>query len=255
LTLNALRTRLKWPDDHFRLRTSYTISKEVSDRKDSTYNGLKIIEDGWTSKIGFGIERRDLDLAIFPTRGSRFSIDPEFCGLGGDYNYFKGMLSYDQYFSLPHKFVLSSRSKFGLIQKLFKDDVYISASDLFSVGGVYGDADLRGYEDFNLFGGYSDNQPSGLNMFATTLELRYPVLDQQLYLLGFLDYGNTVEKLSDISLTNVYKGVGAGVRLSLPMIGMLGFDFGWGLDYPNDKDAFAKDKTEFHFHFMMNRGF
>jgi outer membrane protein insertion porin family len=255
LTLNALRTRLKWPDDHFRLRTSYTISYEESDRQNATYNGLEVIEDGWTSKIGFGIERRDLDLALFPTSGSRISIDPEFCGIGGDFNYFKGMLSYDHYFSLPYKFVLSSRSKFGLIQPLFKDDVYISASDLFSTGGIYGDADLRGYEDFDLFGGYSENQASGLNLYATTLELRYPVLDQQLYLLGFLDYGNTVEKLSDISLTNVSKGVGVGVRLSLPMIGMLGFDFGWGLDYPNEKDLFGKNKTDFKFHFMMNRGF
>jgi outer membrane protein insertion porin family len=39
LTLNALRTRLKWPDDHFRLRTSYTISYEESNRTDSTYHG------------------------------------------------------------------------------------------------------------------------------------------------------------------------------------------------------------------------
>ncbi len=255
VTLNAIRTRLKWPDDHFRLRLSYTISNEVSDRKDATYDGLEVIEDGWTSKIGLGIERRDLNLALFPTYGSRFSIDPEFCGFGGDFNYFKGVVSYDHYFSLPYKFVLSSRSKFGLIQKLFKDDVYISASDLFSVGGVYVDADLRGYPDNDPFGGYSDNQASGLNMYATTLELRYPVLDQQLYLLGFLDYGNTVDRLSDISLTNVYKGVGAGVRLSLPMIGMLGFDFGWGLDYPDKKNSFAKNKTEFNFHFIMNRGF
>lgn len=254
LTLNTIRTRLKWPDDLFRLRLSYTVSYEESDRYDSTYSGLKVIEDGWTSKIGFGIERRDLDLAIFPTRGSRFSIDPEFCGLGGDFNYFKGTISYDHYFALPKKFVLSSRSKIGTIQKLFKDDVYISASDLFSVGGVYVDADLRGYPDNDPFGGYSNNQATGLNMYATTLELRYPVLDQQLYVLGFMDYGNTVERLSDISLTNVYKGIGAGVRLSLPMIGMLGFDFGWGLDHPSKKD-FAKNETEFHFHFMMNRGF
>ncbi len=255
LTVNTVRTRLKWPDDLFRLRLSYTVSYEESDRTDSTYSDLKVIEDGWTSKIGFGIERRDLDLAIFPTRGSRLSIDPEFCGFGGDFNYFKGTISYDHYFALPYKFVLSSRSKIGTIQKLFKDDVYISASDLFSVGGVYVDADLRGYPDNDPFGGYSENQATGLNMYATTLELRYPVLDQQLYVLGFMDYGNTVERLSDISLTNVYKGIGAGVRISLPMIGMLGFDFGWGLDYPNKKNSFAKNETEFHFHFMMNRGF
>ncbi|HMA64082.1 MAG: hypothetical protein ACM31E_01715, partial [Fibrobacterota bacterium] len=66
--------------------------------------------------------------------------------------------------------------------------------------------------------------------------------------------GNTWDKLSDISLTNVSKGVGVGIRLNLPMIGMLGFDFGWGVDYAND-DPYGKDKVQFEPHIMMNRGF
>jgi len=256
-SVGAVRTRLKWPDDHFRLSTSYTLSYDESSRdsvRDDEHN-LYVSEDGWLSKVSFGIERRDLDLALFPTRGSRISINPEIAGLGGDFQYFKGMLSYDQYFPLPLKFVLGTRSKFGMIRELGDNKITISVSDLFITGGVYGDGDLRGYEEYE-FGGYSGHEATGLNMFTSTLELRYPVLDQQLYLAGFLDYGNTWPELSEISLADAYKGVGFGIRLSLPMLGMLGFDFGWGVDTKRTNgDAFSDDKTDFHLSFLMNRGF
>lgn len=256
-TVGAGRSRLRWPDNRFRVNATYQLSYEESSRDSVIFpeDQLRVIEDGWMSKLTLGLTRYDLDMPLFPTKGSKLTIVPELAGLGGDFKYLKGTISYDHYFPLPYKFVVGSRSKFGMIRGLGNKDVSISHYDLFKIGGVYGDGDLRGYPEYEFGGWNTGNEATGLNMFTSTLELRYPVLDQQLYLAGFLDYGNTWKKVSDINLTDVYKGVGVGIRLNLPMLGIIGFDFGWGLDFPNEKDPFKKDHNEFNLSFLMNRGF
>jgi outer membrane protein insertion porin family len=251
------RSRLKWPDDRFRLTASYQLSYEESSRDSFSdpANRLLVIEDGWMSKLSLGVQRYDLDVPLFPTKGSKFSIISDIAGLGGTYKYLKGTLSYEHYFPLPYKFVLGSRSEFGMIRGFGNNDVTISYSDLFKIGGVYGDGDLRGYEDYQFGGWNNDGQEAtGLNMFTSTLELRYPILDQQLYVAAFMDCGNTWKRVSDINLTDVYKSVGVGIRLNLPMLGLIGFDFGYGLDYPSD-DPYKKDDGKWKMAFLMNRGF
>jgi outer membrane protein insertion porin family len=255
-TVGAARSRLKWPDDHFRISASYQLSYEESSRDSMSFpeNRLSVVEDGWMSKLTLGIQRYDLDMPLFPTKGSKFSVVSDIAGLGGTYKYLKGTVSYEHYFPLPYKFVLGSRSKFGMIRGFGNNDIRISVNDLFKIGGVYGDGDLRGYDEYAYGGWNSGQEATGLNMFTSTLELRYPILDQQLYLAGFMDYGNTWKDLSEINLSDVYKGVGVGIRLNLPMLGLIGFDFGWGLDYPSN-DPYKRDNSQFKLSFLMNRGF
>lgn len=254
-TIGAGRTRLKWPDNHFRINGTYQLSYEKSsaDTIISEENRLKVLQSGYLSRLTLGIERYDLDMPMFPTSGSRLTVTPQIAGLGGDFKYFKGTLGYEHYLPLPFKFVASTRTKLGLIRGIGKNDITISRSDLFQTGGVYGDADNRGYEEY-YFGGWSNNPATGLHMLSSTLELRYPVLDQQLYIGGFFDYGNTWEKTSDINLKDMYKSIGVGIRLSVPMLGVMGIDFGWGLDHPSN-DPFKGEKNKFNFNFLMNRGF
>lgn len=255
-TVGAGRSRLKWPDKNFRVNALYRLSFEESNRDTMKFpdQKLRVVEDGWLSRLTLNFSRYDLDMPLFPTKGSQLSITPEIAGLGGNFSYLKGTISYDHYFPLPLKFVVGSRTKFGMIRGLGNEDIRISSSDLFKIGGVYGDGDLRGYSEYEFGGWNTGHEVTGLNMFTSTLELRYPVLDQQLYIAGFLDYGNTWKNMSDISLTDVYKGVGVGIRLNLPMLGIIGFDFGWGLDYPSN-DPFKSNKHEFNLSFLMNRGF
>jgi outer membrane protein insertion porin family len=57
-----------------------------------------------------------------------------------------------------------------------------------------------------------------------------------------------------MNLGDLYKGVGAGVRINVPMLGILGFDFAWGLD--DLKKSWTNRKPNgFKFHFLMNKGF
>jgi outer membrane protein insertion porin family len=252
--IGAGRSKLRWPDDHFTIHGSYQLSYEKTYTDADTVDeaNLLVLEEGLLSRASVKIERYDLDMPLFPTSGSKLTIIPQIAGLGGDFRYFKGTVGYEHYFPLPLKLVLGSRSKFGLITSL-GGNIEISRYDLFRVGGVYGDGDLRGYDDYE-FGGWNNDPENGLSMFTSTLELRYPLLDQQMYLGVFADVGNTWSSLSSIDLGNLYRGVGFGLRINIPMLGIMGFDFGWGLDDPKGS-SLDKKPSGFKFHFLMNRGF
>ena len=89
---------------------------------------------------------------------------------------------------------------------------------------------LRGYEDGN--GGL--NSDGGDPIIAKyTLELRYPIsLNPQatFFVLGFAEAGNTFPTFRDFNPLNVKRSAGVGLRVFLPMFGMLGLDYGWGFD-------------------------
>jgi outer membrane protein insertion porin family len=257
--IGAGRQELKWPDDKFKVSAGFGFSYFESmyyNEQEFPELGLKLQKKGFKNSFELGVERYDLDVPLFATEGSKFNVDAEYVGfgLGMEYNYLKTTAAYDYYFPLPLKFVLGSRTKAGVISGM-GSTIKISRYDLFKLGGLYGtDAYLRGYDDYE-FGGYSSSSPErGLTMFASTLELRYPILDQQLYLGLFADAGNTWSRVSEINLGDLYKSVGAGVRINVPMLGILGFDFAWGLDDVN-KGWTKRKPAGFKFHFLMNQGF
>ena len=253
-SVGAGRSRLSWPDNHFSVDGSYQISYEMSTyNADSASAIVKVLRSGYLSRVSFDITRYDFDMPQFPTTGSKLIITPQIAGLGGDFSYIKGIVAYEHYFPLPYKLVLGSNSKFGLIAPLGGGPIKISRYDLFKIGGVYGDADLRGYEEYSI-GGYYNKPDMGISMFALTLELRYPILEQQLYLGIFGDIGNTWPSLAMVDFSDLYKGVGFGLRLNIPMMGIMGFDFAWRLDDDHLK-AFGGNPDVFKMHFLMNRGF
>ena len=66
-----------------------------------------------------------------------------------------------------------------------------------------------------------------------TLELRYPISlnpSATFYVLGFAEAGNTFPTFRDFNPLNVKRAAGVGIRVFLPMFGMLGLDYGWGFD-------------------------
>jgi outer membrane protein insertion porin family len=251
------RQELKWPDNKFKVNGAYGFSYFESsyDAEDFSDLDLKIMKKGFKNSFELGVQRYDLDVPMFPTEGSLFSVNAEYVGFGmkNQFNYLKTTASYQHYFPLPYKLVLGSRTMAGVISGL-GNTIKISHQDLFRLGGVYAsDAELRGYEEYQ-FGGYSSTPERGLTMFASTMELRYPLLEQQLYLGLFADVGNTWSGVSEMSLGDLYKGVGAGVRINVPMLGILGFDFAWGLDDLR-KGWTDRKPNGFKFHFLMNKGF
>jgi outer membrane protein insertion porin family len=242
--------RLKWPDDYFRIYLKYRLSLEKDFRSyDENLPDFSFVDNGILSKLSLSLIRNDTDIPTFPNRGSILSLNTEVAGLGGDFAFVKNVVSYDWYFPLVWKFVFGMKSKFGVIGGLTEKKT-IARSDLFAAGGVYYEGQIRGYSE-GAFGRYNQE---GLTLATFSGELRVPILEQQLYLAGFFDMGNVWNNLADIDLTDMFPGVGVGFRLMLPMVGLIGFDFAWGLKNENDPH-FGGKKNGFVPHFLMNKGF
>ncbi|MBD3321416.1 MAG: outer membrane protein assembly factor BamA [Chitinivibrionales bacterium] len=257
---------LNWPDDYFYASTSLRLSKE-EEFGENLYlyesDRLRVLREGILSRLSFSLKRDDTDMPMFPSRGSIIYVSPEIA-VGRRYedfiffNYLKGTVGIDNYFPLFWKFVLGTRFKFGLIEPIGDSPRIISRYDLFSGGGVYGvDAVIRGYQEFEFGGRYNYFDEDGIAMMSLTSEIRFPILEQQLYLAAFGDLGNTWSSLEEVDVADMYPGVGLGFRLMVPMLGLIGFDFGWGLADPDDKDRHFSNNLQpkVQTHFIMNRGF
>ena len=165
---------------------------------------------------------------------------------------FKGAL----YTKLVGDLVLMTRAQFGYLGRYNRNWGY-SPFEGFIVGGdgmsgynFYGSdvISLRGYQNYSLTKVvYLDNGTqayAGYLYDKFTVELRYPVLLQPqstIYALVFLEGGNCWSDLSDFNPFQIKRSAGVGVRVFLPMVGLLGVDWGWGFDDP------VYGKSQFHF--------
>jgi outer membrane protein insertion porin family len=249
--------RLKWPDDYFSASAAYTLAwqEEVDTTSTKYENGLRLQPRGFMSKVGLSLQRDDTDMPKFPSSGSRLAISPEIAGLGGSFRYLKSQLTYDWYFPLFWKFVLSTKTKFGLISQLpGTSEITISRYDAFSAGGSWiTDGIIRGYDD-RTFGGYYDPK-NGVAIMSLSGEIRFPVLEQTLYLSFFGDMGNAWQSLSQVNLIDVYPGAGVGLRLDVPMLGLLGFDLGYGFRNPGSYEHFGSRDNGWKFGFQLGKGY
>lgn len=109
---------------------------------------------------------------------------------------------------------------------------------------------MRGYEDGAL--DPSSNYSRGYNKY--TAELRYPVIlkpSSQIYVLGFLEGGNAFNSWKEFTPFKIKRAAGFGVRLYLPVVGMLGIDWGYGFDPP----ANSTTRSGSQFHFVLGQQF
>jgi outer membrane protein insertion porin family len=136
------------------------------------------------------------------------------------------------------KLVLMPRIGFGFMGA-YSNTKGLTPFERFALGGngLSGMNQLGGREMIALRG-YNDNSlsSSASDPIITkyTLELRYPIsLNPQatFYVLAFGEAGNTYTNIKKYNPFNVKRSAGVGVRVFLPMFGMLGLDYGWGFDY------------------------
>ena len=154
-------------------------------------------------------------------------------------------------------FVVMSRAQFGFLGYYNRNWGY-SPFEGFQVGGdgmsgymTYGTeiVSLRGYEDYSLtpmrVTPYSSSRTYAGNIYDKfTVELRYPVIlepQSQIFVLGFLEGGNCWADIREFNPFQIKRSAGVGVRVFLPMIGLLGVDWGYGFD-----DA-TNGGSQFHF--------
>lgn len=255
----GLGRRKKIPDDYF--SAYYELAYQYYEVNNySSY--FPNFSNGYSNDISlkYVLQRNSVNSPIYPSGGSRLSFSaktsmPYSLFDNKDYTnatnqdrykyleYYKLKFTGEYYFPLTKdkKLVLSPRFGFGFMGA-YNASKGLTPFERFSLGGsgLSGVNNLAGREIIALRG-YDDatvgpeiSSSGGDPVIAKyTLELRYPIsLNPQatVFVLAFAEAGNTYTSMKYFNPFNVKRSVGAGVRIFLPMFGMLGLDYGWGLD-------------------------
>jgi outer membrane protein insertion porin family len=252
--------RLSWPDNFFRTDWIYRIDKTDLWDFDSFYveNGYSFTLQEWpliTSGITQIISRNSLDRPEFPTQGSRFSLSTELAGgpFGGNVSFHKHQLQNDWFSPLALNLVLFNSFQMGYIEGFGNDRDNIPYLELFFMGGegLTRSIALRGYSD-PLSGRVSSG--GGKVAFKYTTELRVPISpNPTIFGLAFAEAGNTWTGLGNTDLSDLRRSVGFGVRVFMPMLGIIGFDYAYGFD--NLNTATGEKFGSWKPHFVFGRSF
>ena len=242
--------RFKWPD-------YYTGgSWSIGIRNSKYFGSIDALEDNFPDNLIHGkdgshyakryglkltqtISRTNLDNAEFPTEGSKLVWASILSGgfLGGDENYHKHVFNFKWYTPLSSKIVFYQNYTFGGIKSLVKDE-YISSRTRFALGGTgipYGEM-LRGYTDSDLGPRIPGTYSHGGNiLFKYSTELRFLLSSSPtVYFLLFADAGGVWADFNDVDIFNLKRSAGFGVRINMPMLGMIGYDIAYGFDKYDD---------------------
>ena len=235
--------------------------------------------------IGVSLNRTSTDNQLFPRRGSEFSasvtVTPpwsafdkkDYKNLANDMHsptysleqqekyrwieYHKWKFKAKTYTALTEGqkcFVLMTRVELGLLGSYNKykkspfETFYVGGDGMsgYSTGYAEETIGLRGYENGSLaYTGYAYDR--------YTLELRYPFMlgNTTIYGLAFLEGGNAWTETKKFNPFDMKRSAGVGVRIFLPMVGMMGIDWAYGFD----KDNIQQNKGGSNFHFILGQEF
>ncbi len=230
--------RLTWPDDYFSInwKLKYLHSEG---RLLSFVDAVNQPDEADEISITQTITRNSIDNPIYPRRGSKNWISAQLAGgpLPGSVDFYKFMGSSSWYLPIGGDFVLNLSTQHGYLDT-FSDDDYIPYTDSFYMGGSglssLSTIPLRGYDDRALGTLNKDTDLYTGRVFSKfTTELRYPLTlspTASIYALAFFEAGDLWQSTDDIDYGNLKKSAGVGLRLYLPIIGLVGLDYGYGFD-------------------------
>jgi len=260
-TLRAGRT-FAWSDNYIRGIWAYSLNQIKYENVESNtpdiyelYEGKKIISSSLTQYI----TRSDIDRVDFPTTGTVLSLMTKLAGtvLQGDEEFHKHKFEIKNYQPIyKDRLVLYTQYLFGVMGKI-NNDSYISSREYFTLGGggLSGSEPLRGYEDNSIGILRNGYYTGGKNLFKTSIELRFKIVQDPMlvYMLGFFDAGNVWDGFTESNLFDLRKGAGVGIRMAVPMLGMMGFDVGYGFDHYDSFGKLKPWKLELKTHFRMGQ--
>ena len=279
----GLGRRIKWPDDWFTLYTE--ISYQHYNLQNWRYY---VIDNGKVNNLSFAavLKRSSIDNPLFTRSGSEFSLSVAFTlpyslftsrDLETETNEekyrwieyhkwkFSGKIFMPLTRSEKHPLILYAGAQYGYLG--FYNKYRRSPFEGFEMGGdgmsgysLYGReyVGLRGYENSSLTNAGSSFIPvksQDANLYSKlTLELRFPISLAQsatIYALAFLEAGNSWYALKDFEPFNLYRSGGVGLRVFLPMFGLLGIDWGYGFDDVQGRQGAGGSQ----FHFVLGQEF
>jgi outer membrane protein insertion porin family len=192
-------------------------------------------DEGWEWRSGLTttLSRRTTDRRFHPRRGSysRFTVDLVGWAFGGDVEYQRYVFETRKYVPTFWNTTLMLRGRTGIVTG-YGDPGTVPDDTRFELGGVglYG---VRGYKDRSILP-VGRELYGGRTMLIGSVELKYPIMEGgdsiPIYVLGFVDAGNTWENVEDTHPSVLYWGAGVGVRVEVPVFGNMGVDVGYGFD-------------------------
>lgn len=282
----SLGKQLQWPDDYFTLIYALNYTQYKLKNYPGFFQGLSNATSNILN-LKLTLARSSVNQPIFPTGGSSFMIsgaftppysafrDPASMKEGDKYKlveYHKWRINGEWYVPLGkpsgaeknRQFVLKVAAKYGFIGR-YNKDLEISPFERFQVGdaGLTNNFGILGY-DIIAHRGYpvydnsnptiNPDQQSTTKFFTIfnkyTMELRYPFStnpSSTIYGLAFFEAANGWYDFKNWNPFQLRRSVGLGARFFLPMFGLLGFDYGLGLDRLSAPGATFKDATRFTF--------
>ena len=267
--------KLQFPDDYFSLFNGINFQQYKLINNESFFS----FSNGYSNNVNYTIKlgRNSVDQLIYPRRGSNFSLSlkvtPPYSMFDGvdDYStisdqekyswieYYKWKFNSSWFSAFTDKLVLNTRIEMGLLGA-YDNGLGVAPFERFYVGGD--GMSGMGYQfdgrELISLRGYSNNSISpttGATIYNKyTTELRYAISlnpSSTVYALSFLEAGNAWDSFDNFNPFGVKRSAGFGVRIMLPMIGMMGLDYGWGLD-----DIAGKpDANGGQFHFSIGQQF
>jgi outer membrane protein insertion porin family len=248
----GLGKRLKFPDDFFSIY--YEASYQYYDL--NHYQTTFLFNDGFSNNLNFtvALSRNSVNQPIYPTSGTSMTFSVEFTppySLVNNINYaiapenikyrtieYHKWKFVSSWFTplIGKKLIVASKVSFGYLG-YYSEDIGQSPFERFYLGGD----GLSGYSldgrEIIAHRGYSNGSLSptvGASIYNKyTMEIRYPVSlnpNATIYGMGFLEAGNSWARFKDYNPFAVKRAAGFGIRIFLPMFGLLGLDWGYGFD-------------------------
>ena len=268
--------RLHWPDDFF---TFYgEISYQLYMMKNWRY---LLLTDGFSHNLALtlNLSRNSIDNPIYTRRGSQFSLSLKITppwSLMNKKDYSKmtneeryNLLEYHKWkfsgkvftpLTKDSKLVLMTRAEFGYLGHYNKyakspfESFYMGGDGMSSYSSYSTDyISMRGYEAGSLT---PYDAVTGRNLGYVynkyTMEIRYPISLEQnatIWVLGFAEAGNCWADIKDFNPFDLKRSLGVGVRIFLPMFGLMGIDWGYGFDPINGSTKMSGS----NFHFILGQ--
>jgi len=266
--------RLKNPDDYFTVYNGLNFMQYKLSNSQSFFSFRNGVSNNVNYNINIG--RNSVDQINFPRQGSNFllslKLSPPYSMFDDidDYStlsdqekfewveYYKWKFKATWFSPFTEKLVLATRTEFGFLGA-YNQDLGVSPFERFYVGGdgLSGMGYMNDGRELVALRGYANNSISpqtGATIYNKyTAEIRYALSlnpTSTMYAHAFLEAGNAWEKFENFNPFGVKRSVGIGIKIMLPMIGMMGLDYGWGLDeIPGNSEA---NGGQFHFSIGQN---
>lgn len=278
--------RLRWPDDYFTFTAALSYQRYVL--KDWQYFP---VTNGKSNNISLELtlSRNSVDNPIFPRSGAEFTLScqltppyslwdgvdySKYAQKAGDPNYQNDMnqkykwveyhkwkfksKTYTALMNINKTPVLMTRVEFGILGHYNRykrspfETFYMGGDGMSGYSYSYATETiaLRGYENGSL-------TPYGYEGYAYSrlgLELRYPLMlegSTNIYALAFVEGGNAWSDVKDFNPFDMKRSAGAGVRIFLPMVGLMGIDWAYGFDKVYGSSQYGGSQ----FHFILGQEF